>query len=197
MRLALALINSEEWHGRGPHGLEDHLDAPGWLEEFLASSGLASAAPPTSRERARLRRLRTLLRRMFTALAEGREPASADLTELDGFLRRGALYRRIETSDGYRIALASAKDDWDWALSEIAMSFAEVLADGERGRIKLCANPECLWAVYDESRNRRRRWCNSARCGNVYKVRAYRARQRARAPALGAISGATPPASGR
>ena len=180
MKLALALINSEEWYGRGPEGLDDHLDVPGWLDGFLVGSGLSAEPPsPSSREQARLRRLRALLRRMYGALADGREPTGADVEELDAFLRRGVLYRRLEADDGYQVVLGSVKQDWDWVLSQIAASFGELLADGERARIKLCENPECQWAFYDESRNRRRRWCNSAECGNVFKVRNFRARQRA------------------
>jgi len=184
MKLALSLINSQYWYGRGREGLDDRLELPGWLDGFLVREHLPVESAPTSRDLARLRRLRALLRRMFTALAEGREPAGADLEQLDGFLGRGALRRRIDVSDGGRVVLAPAKRDWDWALSEIAASFGELLADGERARIKLCENPECRWAFYDESRNRRRRWCDPAECGNVYKVRAFRARQRAegRAP---------------
>jgi predicted RNA-binding Zn ribbon-like protein len=179
MNVALALINSEEWYGRGPEGLDDKLEQPGWLDQFLGSSELAPAARPAPRHLARLRRLRTLLRRMFTALAEGREPAHADLEQLDRFLGSGVLRRRIEVSDGYWIRLAPATDNWDWVLSEIAMSFAKLLAEGDRARIKLCENADCQWAFYDESRNRRRRWCSPSECGNVFKVQAFRARQRA------------------
>lgn len=72
-----------------------------------------------------------------------------------------------------------ARRDWDWVLSEIAADFGDLLAFGERSRMKLCANPECRWVFYDETRNRSRRWCISAECGNVSKVRAFRARKRA------------------
>lgn len=179
MKLALAVINSEEWYGRGPEGLDDRLDVPGWLDSFLVREGVPDVSSPASQDQARLRRLRTLLRRMFTALADGREPSVPDLEQLDGFLRRGVLQRRIDASDGCRVVLAPARRDWDWVLSEIAASFCDVLADGERARIKHCENPECRWAFYDESRNRCRRWCSAAECGNVFKVREFRARQRA------------------
>src|SRR5215211_7252494 len=135
MRLALALINSEEWYGRGPEGLDDKLNVPGWLDGLLAREGLAVESQPASRELARVRRLRTLLRRMFTALAEGGDPAGGDLEQLDRFARRGVLHRRIDPSG--RIMLAPAKRDWDWVLSEIAASFGELMADGERVRIKV------------------------------------------------------------
>jgi predicted RNA-binding Zn ribbon-like protein len=98
---------------------------------------------------------------------------------LDRFLA-GAAYRRRVTSEdsAHRLELAPLRRDWAWVLSEIASSFAEVL-EGELERVKVCDNPECRWAFYDTTKNRRRRWCNPAECGNVFKVREFRARQRA------------------
>ncbi|MGZ5324519.1 MAG: CGNR zinc finger domain-containing protein, partial [Solirubrobacterales bacterium] len=45
-------------------------------------------------------------------------------------------------------------------------------------RLKLCENPDCLWAFYDNSRNRSGSWCRMGLCGNRIKNRAYRERQR-------------------
>ena len=64
------------------------------------------------------------------------------------------------------------------ALGEVAASFAELLATGDPTRIKVCANRDCGWVMYDESRNRTRRWCESTGCGNLIKVRRYRERHR-------------------
>ena len=50
--------------------------------------------------------------------------------------------------------------------------------NGEWERLKLCENPECLWAFYDGSRNRSGSWCRMGQCGNRLKNRAYRERQR-------------------
>jgi predicted RNA-binding Zn ribbon-like protein len=61
----------------------------------------------------------------------------------------------------------------------VVRAFQELVAGDGLQRLKLCANPLCRWAYYDESRNRSRRWCDSAECGNVMKVRAFRARQQA------------------
>ncbi|HAT18121.1 MAG TPA: hypothetical protein DCS76_10030 [Gemmatimonadetes bacterium] len=37
----------------------------------------------------------------------------------------------------------------------------------------------CLWLFIDKSRNRSRRWCDMADCGNQAKVRRFRERARA------------------
>ena len=64
------------------------------------------------------------------------------------------------------------------ALGAAAASFAVVRATGSLNRVKLCVN--CGWAFVDQSRNRSRRWCEMASCGNQSKVRTYRNRRRAR-----------------
>ncbi len=63
-------------------------------------------------------------------------------------------------------------------MAAIAASFASVLVRGDRARVKICANPDCGWVLYDESRNRTRRWCDVKECGNLIKVRLFRARRR-------------------
>ena len=182
MQLALDLINSEAWYGRGPAGAVDHLARTGGLERFLEARELAPARAPTERERKQLLALRTLMRRMVTALAAGDEPDAADLGELERLLAGAPLLRRVVQAEGGRrvVELAPVRRDWPWVLSEVAASFAELL-EAERARIKLCENPECRWAFYDASKNRRRRWCDASECGNVFKVRAFRARKRAEA----------------
>ncbi|WP_410577232.1 CGNR zinc finger domain-containing protein [Amycolatopsis sp. lyj-108] len=47
---------------------------------------------------------------------------------------------------------------------------------GEWIRLKICPADDCLWAFYDESRNRSRTWCSMRACGNREKARAWRAR---------------------
>lgn len=179
---ALELINSEWWYGRGADGIEDQLLDPAWIERFSQRWGFAPAGMPTARERAELGELRALLRRLVTAVAAAKPPARHDVAELDEISGGAPLHRRVTLQrDEIAVALVPERRDWRWVRSEIAASFAELLEQGERERIKLCANGECLWAFYDESKNRRRRWCGSPSCGDLDKVRRFRERQRASA----------------
>jgi predicted RNA-binding Zn ribbon-like protein len=47
--------------------------------------------------------------------------------------------------------------------------------------LKACADPACLWAYYDRSKNGCSRWCNAGLCGNRDKVKRFRERQAATA----------------
>jgi hypothetical protein len=45
-------------------------------------------------------------------------------------------------------------------------------------RFKACRGEDCRWVFVDWSRNRSRRWCDMAVCGNRAKVTSFRRRQR-------------------
>ncbi len=175
---ALDLVNSEIWYGLGP--LEDRLDTPGWLGAFLAQHDFTAAGPPAPAARARLVRLRALLRDSIQAIAAGKAPTPGDLDELNAFVAaRPATPRLVRAGGSFRLEAVPEKTDWAWVLGEIALSFARLLAEGDLRRLKVCDNSDCAWAFYDESKNRSRRWCSAAECGNLIKVRRFRERQRA------------------
>ncbi|MFB2598699.1 CGNR zinc finger domain-containing protein [Herbiconiux sp. P17] len=46
-------------------------------------------------------------------------------------------------------------------------------------RLKMCANPPCIIAFYDRSKNRTAAWHDAKTCGNAVNLRASRARRRA------------------
>jgi predicted RNA-binding Zn ribbon-like protein len=59
----------------------------------------------------------------------------------------------------------------------LAIAFQSQI-EGTWERLKLCENPDCQWAFYDNSRNRSGSWCRMGLCGNRLKNRAYRERHR-------------------
>jgi predicted RNA-binding Zn ribbon-like protein len=63
------------------------------------------------------------------------------------------------------------------ALGRILTRVHAAMADGSWERLKVCPADDCLWAFYDRSRNRSRRWCDMEVCGNRAKVRGYRERR--------------------
>ncbi len=175
-------LNSD-WHDwRGSGRREDRLDKPAWLAEFLTGWKLGAPMPPDPAETATLKQLRTLLRRMAEALAAGTALAPADLQELNEVLAGGPVVRQVAiTAPGYRLDLVPLRQDWPQVRAEIAASLAGTLVEGEGARVRICENPDCCWVFYDDTRNRAKRFCDEKLCGNLMKVRRFRARRRAAA----------------
>lgn len=73
----------------------------------------------------------------------------------------------------WRFEFVAREGGLDWLLAAIARSGAELVAEGVKARIRMCANPACGLFFYDDSRTRRRRWCSMAVCGNRHKVAAF------------------------
>jgi predicted RNA-binding Zn ribbon-like protein len=176
--LWLDLLNSD-WHDfRGEGRDEDRLDRGDWLAKFLAPWRAWLGDVPQAEARERLKGLRALLRRMADDFAARRPLARADLERLNRVLQGGPRVQRVDASGrSYSLRLIPRDPGIGALLAEIAASFAGVLARGEPERVKTCRNPDCRWVFYDRSKNRSRKWCeNATGCGNLIKVRNFRAR---------------------
>lgn len=177
---ALDLVNSEWYDGHGR--LDDRLRTGGWLEAFVRRWGWETAGPPGPATLRGFGELRTALRRLIEAVASGGTPPSADLAVLNRLLARRPVIRQLVLAPHeFRLDLAGTRADWPQILAETAASGAELLTRHEPRRLRVCANPGCRFVFYDTTRNRSRRWCSSRICGNLARVRRFRARQRSRA----------------
>lgn len=174
------LLNSD-WHDHlGSGRREDRIANDAWLTGFLAGAGWGGTPLPDDEGRKRLRRLRAVLRRGVDCLLAGHEVPAEVVGELNRTLAAAPLVRRLEPGGGgWSLETVAAGEPLDALLAAIAGSFATVLSEGDPRRIKVCGNPDCRWVIYDESRNRTRRWCDAKECGNLMKVRSFRARRRA------------------
>jgi predicted RNA-binding Zn ribbon-like protein len=141
-----------------PHDhLLDAADARRYLTDHHVE--VPDGLPPPSQ----LDRL-SAVRGVVRDLAEGRdgwqepfaqllEPASFQLTPTAG--------------------IASRADGWEGFVDDLLVPLLELVRRGER--VSVCANPACRLVFVDDSRNRSRRWCDNAGCGNRVRVRRYRA----------------------
>ena len=59
---------------------------------------------------------------------------------------------------------------------EYGRAVHDAMAEGSWARLKACPADNCLWAFYDETKNRSGTWCSMSVCGNRTKARAYRRR---------------------
>jgi len=178
----LDFINSEFRDFRG-RWVRDDLQQPGWLEQFLVKWGLQVDDLPDEAALTALVGLRTLLRSLTEALVEG-QFSDHNQAALNAVLLKMPLNRRlVKDQEGYRLDMVPLKKDWDWVQAEIAASFAQVLADHDPKRLKICANTNCRGVFYDESTSRTKLYCTPDKCANLLKARRFRARHKSERPA--------------
>ena len=180
----LELLNSD-WHDYRGSGLRrDLIDDPAWLERFVKPWRPALPGVPDGTIRAALKGLRRTIRAMVDRVAAGRDIPARLWSELNAILAESPFVRRLERSGpGYAFLLVPRNPGLGAMLGEIASGFGERLARGEPARIKICDNRDCRWVFYDRSKNRSRRWCEgNTGCGNLMKVRRFRARHKPRHP---------------
>ena len=142
---------------------------------------LPITSPPDALALAALRALRALLREMFETAASGQPVTDAQLEELNAFLALAPVMRRVQRSgSGVHLETILLQEGWIAVAAQIAASWVEVLESIPLARLKVCANPDCHWVFLDQSHNLSRCWCRQWACGNLMKVRQFRARARGR-----------------
>lgn len=176
--LFLDFVNSDWRDYRGSGRRADRLRDAEWVAAFAARWGLGDIGQPGRVMLAELVELRAAILGVVEAAVAGAAPSAADLDAINSALGATALKRRLVIDGaGFRIESVALRRDWTWAKSEIAASFADLLANRDPGRLRLCDNPDCRWVFYDESKSRTRRWCADT-CGNLVKVRKFRSERR-------------------
>jgi len=123
--------------------------------------------------------LREALYRIFKAMLTGKTPRSVDLDIVNDELQRARRNERLtRAGDGFMWEWVGPVAALDRMLWSIAHSGAEYLTAGDLSRLRECGGEECGWLFEDTSKNRSRQWCHMQDCGNLEKVRRFRARQR-------------------
>lgn len=164
--LNTAHIPDQEWL-TGDSGSE-------WLASVPAPAGMppmrGRGRRPDEAALERLHALREAVRaRTRRRTADGPTPAAA-VADVPLTLRLGG-------NADEPASLVPAEDSAEArAVAALAQALITAAATGSFSRVKTCANPDCQWAFFDESRNASRRWCLIDGCGNRAKNRTYRAR---------------------
>ncbi len=167
-----------EWRDFRGRWVNDRLLQPEWLEEFVLRWNLAVADPVNEEVLQKLLGLRSLLQHIVDALP-ARAVADEDLHALNVILTSTPhVQRLLWDGQNFQIEATPVFRDWNWVIAEIAGSFAELLVNGDIRRIKVCENEYCRCIFYDESKSRTRRYCSNAKCGNLWKLRRFRARRK-------------------
>lgn len=129
-------------------------------------------ARPAEGEMRRLRELRAYLERIFRAVVTKRAPSADDLDQLSRDAAEAASSARLR---GSRAQVTRSLDVAQagsavlrWRIIEAAVA---LLISAQTGRLRAC--PACGWFFVDKTKNRSRRWCSMATCGNSAKARRY------------------------
>jgi predicted RNA-binding Zn ribbon-like protein len=152
----------------GTDAISTPADLRRWLvgEELLEGPGRATADHV-----ALALALRDALRRQLVHHHDDTCDCSLD-DELDALFMRLPL-RASAAEAG---ALVPVDGGVAGALERVVAACVAGRMHGTFDRLKICPAEDCLWAFYDSSRNRSKRWCSMGVCGNRSKVRTYRAR---------------------
>lgn len=115
--------------------------------------------------------LREAIYRIFKISLTGQFPGQEDLAVFNEYLGKAMMRSQIvKTQDGFYWDMTGNKEKLDWILNPIIRSAADLLISDEFRQVKKCADPVCGWLFLDISRNRSRRWCDMADCGNRAKA---------------------------
>jgi predicted RNA-binding Zn ribbon-like protein len=154
----------------------DELDEATQLARWLQSHGLLRTGETAGQtDVVKAVRLREAIR---TVLRDRSDPSRASAAAAAfNMAAAAAAPLRVEISPDLAVRLVSTRSGIPRALARIVAAVAEYAGTPHRERLKVCGNPDCQWAFYDHARNKTRRWCNMATCGNKSKARSYRRRQ--------------------
>ena len=154
----------------------------GTISSFQGRRLIDEAERQPARAVAVLRRaisLREAIWRVFDAYARNGRAEPTDLAIIHEEELAALRHARFQPSAS-DIDYAWSEDlPLDRPLWAIARSAADLRrSKDDLSRIRECGSVTCEWLFIDKSRNHSRRWCDMNDCGNVAKVRRYRARQR-------------------
>lgn len=173
LRPLQALVNTLDIGPGRP--TRDELDSPERLRAWLAEQHLLLPAKARMSEAdlLRVRDVREAIRALLLANNDGREHSGA-LKTLNAAARRAHLMMRFDRHG--RVALDADAGGVDAAIGRLLSSVYEAMVTGTWLRLKACRADDCLYAFYDESKNKSGTWCSMRVCGNRAKARTYRQR---------------------
>ncbi len=123
--------------------------------------------------------LRETIYRLLLSAIRQETPEQTDIQTLNQSIAE--LPARVGvTYDGARYIwqFPSGMDRLDAALWRVVWAAGDLLTSDQLAQVKVCEGDGCGWMFLDTSRNRTRRWCSMADCGNRAKANRYYQRHR-------------------
>lgn len=157
---------------RGTDREHDWLDHPENAAAWAEAAGITAAV---ASDVADLRAFREVLARTFLAVADSTLPAPGDLGQIGEQAAKAWSHRRLELAEDASSAVWTSTTPS--LLDEVALDAAALLTTADALR-RIAACDECRWLFLDTTRNRSRRWCDPADCGNRARQRRHYHRNR-------------------
>jgi predicted RNA-binding Zn ribbon-like protein len=161
--------------------LDLHTDVLAHADEaraWLADAGLRDPEQPGFAADLQLARdVRESLRAVIARSTGGPPLTDAELRPLEQVTRQAPPRLEVTAAGQVRLGPVVPAHRLADGLAGLLLTVRDAQADGSWDRLKLCGNPDCLWAFYDRSHSRRGAWCDMASCGNRLKNRTLRARR--------------------
>jgi predicted RNA-binding Zn ribbon-like protein len=167
---------THEEYGGAHEAFRTPADASTWLVTHDLLHGEGIAADGDWQALARVREVRAALRELVDAAAADRAPSVDAVEIVNGLLASRQVPALEITDDGVRLSHRHLAAPLDEALAGLAEPIVEKMASEAIDRFRVCANDQCRYAFFDESRAGRRRWCDMSSCGNRAKAARHRAR---------------------
>jgi predicted RNA-binding Zn ribbon-like protein len=183
--VCVRFINTVDWRDdpvRRSDPLKSYSDLLHWARDAAAippgiAHKLAHAANrhPAAAQSSFLRAItvREALAAVLAAAVEHRQPPPEDLKRFNAALGESGGHLRLAASkDQFRLDWDS-DSSLDRVLWPVVRSAADLVTSTDLERLRICKGAGCGWLFLDTSRNRSRRWCNMAVCGNRAKVKRF------------------------
>jgi predicted RNA-binding Zn ribbon-like protein len=170
--LALDLANTIGWRGTAHE--TDHLANTDAILAWVKAVGLVPRNFAISAARrpafaGDVHGLRDAVMRAGEAIAEGQPPPKDALAAIRDLAASSLASASLR---GAPIEMSFAQEDR--ILGALAWAALDLLRSDELDRLKRCPADNCHWLFLDRTKNRSRRWCDMATCGNRAKARKHR-----------------------
>jgi predicted RNA-binding Zn ribbon-like protein len=154
---------------------EELLTEPKLLSDWAVQGGLVDAAiDVTDDDLVAAIELPEATYRTVTARLDGRRLQPADVDLLNERASGAQLTPRLLRTGATRRDGTPSQ-----LLAPLAADLLDLLVGTDIDNVKRCVHPDCTRLYVDASRAKNRHWCGTGTCGNMAKVQAFRARQRA------------------
>lgn len=115
---------------------------------------------------------------ILEAIRTGRSARADAFSIVNRFLAEALAHRRLDQEGGRVVWVWLPVPSLGRPLWPVAQAAAALLTDGPVDRLRLCEGEDCGWLFLDMSKNRSRRWCDMAVCGNRAKAARHYRRSR-------------------